>query len=226
MIAGTEFSAYLWSTTALTLRVALIGTLVIAPLGISLGYVLARRQFRGKSVVQTLVALPMVLPPVAVGLVLLLLLGRTGPIGGLLHDWGVELVFTWWAAALAAGVMSFPLLVRSCEAAFAEVPTRLEQVALTLGASPMRTFFVVTLPLARRGVLYGLVLAFSRALGEFGATMLIAGNIPGETTTLAIGIFSLIENGHESEALILMSVSAIMAFVSILSAELWLRRGR
>ena len=213
------------SATALTLKVALVGTLLMAPVGILLGYLLARRSFRGKSLFQTLVALPMVLPPVAIGVFLLLLLGRRGPIGGLLHDTlGLDIVFTWWAAALASSVMSFPLLVRAAEAAFAEVPRRLETVAHSLGASKMRVFFQITLPMARRGILYGLLLSFGRALGEFGATIMVAGNIPGQTTTLAVGIFSLFEAGYDHAALVLMAFSLGLAFLSILAAEHWLRR--
>jgi len=222
-----DLTGYIVSATQLTLLVGVVSTLLIAPFGIALGYVLARRQFRGRALVQTLVALPLVMPPVAAGVLLLLLLGRRGPVGGFLHDtFGIDIVFTWWAAAIAAAFMSFPLLVRAAEAAFAEVPRRYEQVAATLGASRARVFFSVTLPLAQRGVLYGIVLAFTRSLGEFGATIMIAGNIPGQTATLSLGIYSLFENGHDQAALALMGVSIALAFVSIFAAEAWLKTAR
>lgn len=220
-----ELGPYLLDATRLTVQVAIVATLAITPFGVGLGYLLARKRFRFRALVQTLVAMPLVMPPVAIGVLLLLALGRRGPIGRLLHDtFGFDVVFTWWAAAIAAAVMSFPLLVRTAEAAFAEVPRRYEQVAQSLGASRWQVFFRVTLPLARRGVLYGLVLSFSRALGEFGATILVAGSIPGETTTLALGIYSLFDGGHDEAALVLMGVSSALAFVSILTAERWLRR--
>ena len=222
-----DAATYALDATLLSLRVSLVATLLMVPPALALGLLLARRRFWGKPLVQTLVSLPLVVPPVAVGVILLLLLGRNGPLGGPLYRWfGVDVVFTWWAAALAAAVMSFPLLVRSAEAAFAEVPRRLEDVARTLGASPASVFFRVTLPLARRGVLYGIVLGFGRGLGEFGATVMIAGNIPGRTTTLAVGIFGLYEEGRDADALVLVSISAALAFVAILSAERWLRGPR
>ena len=213
-----ELTPYLLEATWLTLKVALVSTLIITPPAIAVALLLARRDFFGKSLVQTVIALPLVLPPVAVGVMLLMLFGKSGPLGVL------ELVFTWWGAAIAAAVMSFPLLVRAAEAAFAEVPRRLEQVARTLGTSELSIFFRVTLPLARRGVLYGMVLAFSRGLGEFGATVLIAGNIPGETATLSLGIYSLYEAGHDDAALALIGVSLSLALISILTAERFLRR--
>jgi molybdate transport system permease protein len=222
-----DLGTYILDAVVVTTQVASVATLAMAPVGILLGYLLARVSFRGRSLVQTLVSLPMVLPPVAVGLMLLMFLGRLGPAGSVLHNWfGVDLVFTWVAAAVAAAVMSFPLVVRSAEAAFAEVPIRLEQVARTLGASRARVFFTVTVPLARRGILYGVVLGFSRSLGEFGATILVAGNLPGETTTVAVGIFSLVEAGRDGDALVLIAVSVAMALVSVLAAELWLKERR
>jgi len=211
--------------TWLTVRVGLVSTALMALLAIALGYLLARRSFRGKSLVQTLVMLPMVLPPVAVGVALLLLLGQNGVLGAWLNEsLGVRVVFTWWGAAIAAAIMSFPLLVRASEAAFGEVPRRLEHVASSLGASRLRVFFAVTLPLAKRGVAYGLVLAFTRGIGEFGATILVAGNIPGETTTLALGIYSSFDGGDDATALSLIGVSVVLAFVSTWIAEGWLRR--
>ena len=147
---------------------------------------------------QALIALPMVLPPVAVGLALLMLLGRRGPLGALWSALGIELVFTWWAAAIAAAVVGFPLLARACEQAFAAVDPRYERLARTLGLSPLQAFLRVTLPLAQRGVLYGALLAFTRALGEFGATALVAGILPGRTETLALGIYSRVQLGEDA----------------------------
>ncbi len=213
-------SPELVAATLVSLQVALLSTVCIAPIGIGLAWLLARRRFRGRALVQTLVALPLVLPPVAVGVLLLSLLGKQGPLGAL------GLVFTPTGAAVAAGVMSFPLLVRTCESAFADVPRRYELVARTLGASGLGAFFRVTLPLARRGVAYGLLLAFSRGLGEFGATILVAGNIPGQTTTLSVGIWSLFEAGHDARAWAYIGVSLALAFGSVLVAEVWLSRRR
>jgi molybdate transport system permease protein len=213
----------LLSITALTVRVAAVATALALPPAIALAYALARRDFPGRAGVQALVALPMVLPPVAVGLGLLLLLGRRGPLGALWQLLGVELVFTWGAAVLAAAVVGFPLLVRACEQAFAEIDVRFEQLAGSLGLGPWRTFFRVTLPLARRGVLYGTLLAFTRALGEFGATAVVAGILPGRTETLALGIYSRIQLGDDSGALALCAASLTLAFAAMLCAETWLR---
>lgn len=217
----------LFAILGVTLRVATVATLAILVPGVALGWVLARHRFRGRSVVQTLVALPMVLPPVAVGLLLLLVLSRRFAFGQALETLlGGPVLLTWWAAALAAAVMSFPLLVRSAEQAFLGVPPRLEQVARTLGASRRRVFFAVTLPLAARGLLYGVVFAFARALGEFGATTIVAGNIPGRTETLALGMYARIESFRDGEALVLAGVSTALAFGITLAAEAWLRRGQ
>jgi molybdate transport system permease protein len=210
----------------LTLRVAIVATLATLPFAIALGHLLARHRFRGRLLIQALVALPMVLPPVAVGLALLLLLGREGPLSAIWEALGVDVVFSWWAAALAAAVVGFPLLVRACEQGFAETDPRLEQVASSLGCSPLATFFRVSLPLARRGVLYGSLLAFTRALGEFGATALVAGIIPGRTETLALGIWSRVQLGDDAGALALCAVSFVLALASMLLAEGWLRYGR
>lgn len=212
--------------TALTLRVAGFATLALLAPGVALGYALSRYEFRGKALVQAVVALPMVLPPVAVGFGLLLLLGRNGPLAGLWERLGFDPVFTWWAAALAAFVVGAPLLVRASEQAFSGVSPRLEQVARSLGLGPLRTFLRVSLPLARRGVLYGAILAFSRALGEFGATALVAGIIPGRTETLALGIYSRVQIGDDRGALLLCAASFLLALGAMLVGEGWLRRGR
>ena len=211
--------------TLFTLGVALLGTLLILPGGVALGWLLARRRWPGKALVETLVALPLVIPPVATGLILLKLFGRRGPIGVFLeHTFGIEIVFTWKAVVLATAVMALPLLVRTARVAFEEVPARLEQVARTLGAGPWRVFFTVTLPLARRGLLAGCVLAFARALGEFGATVMVAGMIPGETITLALGIYHEVQLGHDGAALGLLAVSVTLAFGALAASEWLLRR--
>lgn len=185
---------------------------VILPPGLALAWLLARREWRGKSVVETLTALPLVMPPVATGLILLKVLGRRGPVGRWLESMNVEIIFTWKAVLIALSVMSFPLLVRSLRTALEAVPPRLEQVAQTLGARPWKVFLTVTLPLARRGLLAGMVLAFARSLGEFGASITLAGYIAGETGTLALEINQAILMGEDSRALELLGVSALLAF--------------
>jgi molybdate transport system permease protein len=211
-----------------TLATAGLSTLLILPFGVALAWLLARAEWPGKSLVETLVALPLVMPPVATGLILLELLGRRGPIAGWVERiFGTEIVFTWKAVVAAMAVMSFPFLVRTARLAFEEIDPRLEQVARTLGAGPGRVFLTVTLPLAARGVVAGAVWAFARALGEFGATILVAGNIPGRTTTLAIAIFSDIELGNEGHAFWLLGVSALLAFAAVsLGNRFFLRSGR
>jgi molybdate transport system permease protein len=214
-----------WSAVRLSLLVSTTATIVSLPLGIALGRLLARRRFFGKSVVETALSLPLVLPPVVTGYLLLIAFGQRGFIGHLLDDWfGIRVVFTWKGAALASAVMAFPLMVRSIRVAIAGVDVRLEQVARTLGAGPVRTFFQVTLPLARRGVIAGSVLAFARSMGEFGATVMIAGNRPGETQTIPLFIYSAINapRGFEaSERLVIVSI--VLAAGALIIAE-WLER--
>jgi len=216
-----------WSAVRLSVLVALTAMLVSLPFGVALGHLLARRKFAGKSVVETILSLPLVLPPVVTGYLLLVAFGKRGWLGQFLDDWlGIRLVFTWEGAALASAVMAFPLMVRAIRVAVAGVDVRLEQAARTLGAGPVETFFRVTLPLARRGVIAGAVLAFARGLGEFGATVMIAGNIPGETQTIPLYIYSLLStpDGIEgSTRLVVMSI--ILAAVALVAAE-WLERGR
>ena len=214
-----------WQIVAFTVRASALATLLILPPGLFLAWVLARRDWPGKSLIETLVALPLVMPPVATGLILLKLLGRRGPVGRLLHDHlGIDVVFTWKAVVLAMAVMAFPLLVRSARVAFEGVPTRLEQIARTLGAREARVFFTVTLPLALRGILGGSLLAFARALGEFGATILVAGSIPGKTTTLSVSIYQLVQLGQDEDAYRLMLVAVVVAFGAVWLSEWFLRR--
>jgi molybdate transport system permease protein len=215
-----------WQVVGFTLRVAGLATLLILPPGLLVAWLLARFRWRGKSLVETIVVLPLVMPPVATGLILLQVVGRRGPIGRVLHDWGWDVVFTWRAVVLAMAVMSFPLLVRAARVAFEGVPVRLEQIARTLGAGEVRVFTTVTLPLAARGILGGTLLAFARALGEFGATILVAGNIPGRTTTLSLGIYQLVQLGHDEQAYRLMLVAVVIAFGAVWWSEWFLRRER
>ncbi len=202
-----------------TLAVSLLSTLLILVPGTLLAWWLARYRGPGKSLVETAVALPLVMPPVATGLLLLILLGRHGWLGGL------DILFTWKAVVVALSVMSFPLLVRTAQTAFENVNPRLEAMARTLGAPPRRVFFTVTLPLAARGVVAGSVLAFARALGEFGATILIAGNIPGKTSTLSLSIYSFIQLGKDEAAFRLLVVSVFLSFAAVWSSQWLLRKG-
>jgi len=198
---------------------ALAATVVMLPPGIALAWVLARHRFRGKSVVETLASLPLVMPPVATGLLLLWLVGRRGPIGKMLAPFGIEIVFTPAAVVLAMAVMGLPLLVRTARAGFEQVTKRYEQMAETLGARPWRVFTTVTLPLARRNILAGALLGFTRALGEFGATIVVAGSIPGATRTLAVAIYTYAETGRDWEAVTLIAISAAIAFAALLCSN-------
>jgi molybdate transport system permease protein len=209
-----------------TAEVALAGVAISTPFGIGLGFWLARTKSRARSLVETVVSLPLVLPPTVVGLILLELFGRNRPIGRFLFDrLGVSVAFTWRAVVVACAVVAFPLLVRTVRASFEQIDPRLESLARTLGRGPLFVFFTVSLPLASRGVLAGVILAFSRALGEFGATIMVAGNIPGKTQTLSLAIFQLVQLGRDSEAYGLAAATLVLAFGAIWLSE-WLERGR
>ena len=210
-----------WQILGLTLRTAALATLLIVPPGLAIAWLLARYHWRGKSFVETLVALPLVMPPVATGLLLLQLLGRRGLIGRHLP---FDVVFTWRAVVIAMMVMSFPLLVRASRVAFEEVNPRLEQIARTLGARDSRVFLTITLPLAARGIASGMLLAFARAIGEFGATLLVAGNIPGRTTTLSLAIYKFVQLGRDADAYRLLIVAVLVAFTAVWITEAFLRR--
>lgn len=215
----------IWHIVLFTAGVSALGTLLIIPPGVGLAWLLARRSWPGKALVETLVTLPLVMPPVATGLILLKLLGRRSALGRFLDQKvGIEIVFTWRAVLVATAVMSFPLLVRAARVAFEEVPVRLEQIALTLGRSRRQVFTGVTLPLAARGLVAGAVLAFARALGEFGATVMVAGNIPGKTATLSLSIYNLVQLGKDGAALQLLAISVAIGFAAVWLSELWLRR--
>ena len=214
-------SGEVWQIVLFTLKVSALSTLLILPLGIAAAWWLARRSFPGKALVETTMMLPLFVPPVATGLVLLMLFGRRGPLGSALErGLGLEIVFTWRAVVLACAVMSFPLLVRAAQVAFAEVNPRLEQIARTLGASEWRVFLTISLPLAARGVIAGAVLAFARAMGEFGATVVVAGMIPRRTMTLATSIYQHIELGQDAVAVQLLLVSIAIVFVTVLCGQI------
>jgi molybdate transport system permease protein len=217
------FSLETWHITLFSLAVGLASTLVILPFGIALAWLLARKEWPLKSVAETIVLLPLVMPPVSTGLILLKIFGRRSPIGQWLYDRGIEIVFNWKGVLIAMAVMSFPLLVRSVRTSFAEVNPRLEQIAATLGASGWRIFFVITVPLAYKGIIAGALLAFSRALGEFGATILLAGNIPGRTQTLSLAIFNFVQTGKDAEAYVLLAITVMLAFTFVWGSE-WLLR--
>jgi molybdate transport system permease protein len=217
-------SAEEWGIAAFTLRMAGLSTLLILPPALAIAFALSRPNWRGKSFVETLVMMPLVMPPVATGLILLKLFGRRGPIGHWLDRAGIEIVFTWRAVIVAMMVMSMPLLVRAARVAFEEVNPRLEQVARTLGARNLRVFFTITLPLAGRGIVAGMVLALARAVGEFGATILVAGDIPGRTQTIALAIYDRVQLGKDSDAFRLVGVAAAIAFAALWWSEAALRR--
>jgi molybdate transport system permease protein len=203
----------------LSIQVALLATALNALLGIPLAYVLARRRFWGRTALDLVVTLPLVLPPTVTGYYLIILLGRRGWLGGPLYQLtGWTVAFTWYAAVVAATVMALPLLVRTARAAIESVDPDLERAAFTLGRPEWRTALEVTLPLARNGILAGLVLAFARALGEFGATLMLAGNIPGKTTTLPLAIYSAVQTGESQEAVGLVLALTALSCVVLLAA--------
>jgi molybdate transport system permease protein len=214
-----------WQITAFTLGTAALATVLMLPPGLLLAWLLARGRFRGRVLLDTVVSLPLVMPPVATGLVLLMLVAPRGPLGRVLARAGVDIVFTWKAVVLAMTVMGLPLLVRTVRAGIEQVDRRYEAAASTLGAGPLRVFFTVTLPLARPAVIAGAVLGFARALGEFGATIMIAGSIPGSTRTLAVAIYSLAETGRDREAVTLVGISAAIAFAALCVSNWMTSRG-
>jgi len=214
-----------WQIVWFTAWVSALSTLVILPFGLALAWVLARRDWPGKSIVETFVSLPLVMPPVATGLILLKLFGRRGGIGGFLHDkFNLDIIFTWRAVLLALSVMSLPLLVRAARTAFEEVNPRLEEIARTLGAGDWRVFFTITVPLAGRGIVGGMLLAFARALGEFGATIMVAGSIPGKTQTISLAIFQNVQLGDDAHVYRQLGVSVVLAFAAVWCSEFFLRR--
>lgn len=215
-----------WTAVLLSLKVGLVATLVATPFGIAIAWLLARYHFWGKSLVDAAIYLPLVLPPVVTGYLLLLTFGRKGLVGGWLADHlGVVFAFRWTGAALACGIMSFPLLVRPIRLSIEAVDRRLEQAASTLGAAPWKVFLTVTLPLALPGVLAGMVLGFAKAIGEFGATITFVSNIPGETQTISAAIYTLTQvPDGDAAALRLVGVSVVISMVALVTSEWFARR--
>jgi molybdate transport system permease protein len=209
----------------LSLKVALVAVAVDFAVGLAVSRTMARKEFPGKNVLESLIILPMVLPPTVLGYGLLILLGKRGPVGRfLLEAFDIQLVFTWWAAVIASAVVSFPLMYQSAKAAFAGVDVSLEQAARTLGARELRIFLTVTLPLAWPGILAGLVLCFARALGEFGATLMVAGNIPGKTQTIPLAIYFAVETGDTDAARNLVLIITLLSFGAVFWLNWWSRR--
>jgi molybdate transport system permease protein len=217
-------SAEDWQITVFTAGIAALSTLCILPFGLAAAWLLAKFRWPGKSIVETLLALPLVMPPVATGLILLELFGRRGPVGGFLHDaFGLDVVFTWRGVLVATAVMSFPLLVRALRVGFELVDRDHEDAARVEGAGRVQVFWHVVLPLSSRALAAGLIQAYARALGEFGATIMVAGNIPGRTTTLSLAIFRHVQLGQDAEAYRLLGISVALAFVAIWASERLLR---
>ena len=223
-----ELSPLELEALALSLRVALWSVLTSLPVGLLVAWVLARREFFGKGALNAVVHLPLVLPPVVVGYLLLVLLGREGPLGRLLYDlFGVGLPFTWEGAALAAAVMAFPLMVRAMRLSLENVDRRLEAAARTLGAGPTGVFLTITLPLMAPGIVVGALLGFARSLGEFGATITFAANIPGETRTVPLALYTLTQTpGGEVAALRLAVLSVVLSLAALAASEYTARRLR
>ncbi|MBN8188467.1 MAG: molybdate ABC transporter permease subunit [Salipiger thiooxidans] len=214
-----------WQAVALSLRVALWATLGGLPFGILVAYALARWEFPGKQILNGLVHLPLILPPVVTGYLLLLTFGTRGPIGSVLQDIGIVFAFRWTGAALAAGIMAFPLMVRAIRLSIEAVDPKLEQAGATLGASPLWVFATVTLPLVLPGILAGAILAFAKAMGEFGATITFVSNIPGQTQTLPSAIYAFLQvPGGEASALRLVAVSVVIAMTALMLSEVLSRR--
>lgn len=217
-----------WQAIRLSLQVAFLSVSVSLPLGILFAWVLARQRFPGKTLLDGIIHLPLVLPPVVVGYALLVLFGRNGALGAPLHDWfGVTIAFTWQGAAVAAAVMGFPLMVRAIRLSLETMDRGLEDAARTLGAGRVAVFRTITLPLIAPGVLTGVILAFARSLGEFGATITFVSNIPGETRTLPIALYTYTQvPGGDAQALRLAAIAVILALAALLGSEILARRMR
>ena len=215
-----------WVAIHLSIRIAVVATVVALPFGIAVAWLLARKNFWGKSLLDGIVHLPLVLPPVVTGYLLLISFGRRGPIGAFLDEnFGIVFSFRWTGAVLACGVMAFPLLVRAIRLSFEAIDRRLEDAAGTLGASPLQAFFTVTLPLALPGVIAGMVLCFAKALGEFGATITFVSNIPGETQTISAAIYTLTQvPGGDAAAFRLVVVAIVISLAALVASEWFARR--
>jgi molybdate transport system permease protein len=214
-----------WTAVQLSLRIALVATVAALPFGVAIAWLLARKQFWGKALLDGIVHLPLVLPPVVTGYLLLITFGRKAPVGAFLEKFGIVFSFRWTGAALACGVMAFPLLVRAIRLSFEAIDRRYEDAAATLGASRSWVFATVTLPLALPGVIAGMVLCFAKALGEFGATITFVSAIPGETQTISAAIYSLTQvPGGDAAALRLVVVAIVIALAALVASEWFARR--
>ena len=208
-----------WVALALSLKVALWATAIALVLGVAVGYALARSRFRGRELVDSVLLLPLVLPPTVLGYYLLVVVGRHGWIGGVLERrFGIHLIFTWQGAVIAAAIVAFPFVCKSARAAFETVDAQYEEAASVLGLGAVAVFFRVTLPLAWRGILAGALLAFARALGEFGATLMVAGSIPGKTQTLSIAVYEAVQAGQDGLANLLVLLTSTACVVVLLLA--------
>ena len=209
-----------WIALSLSLKVAGWATALNIVLGIGVGFFLARTRFFGRDLLDTLLTLPMVMPPTVLGYYLLVLVGRKSAFGAWLYDsFGINLIFTWQGAVIAATVVAFPLVFKPARAAFEAVDSELEQAARVLGVSELAIFFRITLPLAWRGILAGVLLAFARALGEFGATLMVAGSIPGKTQTLSIAVYEAVQAGKDDTANMLVVITSLVCVVVLLTAS-------
>ena len=214
------FSEPAWIALRLSLKVALWATLIDLVLGVALGYLLARKRFPGRELLDALLTLPMVMPPTVLGYYLLVVIGREGVIGAWLRNsFGINLIFTWQAAVIAAAVVAFPLVLKGARAAFESVDRQLEQAAQVLGVPPFGVFLRVTLPLAWRGVLGGTLLAFARSMGEFGATLMVAGSIPGKTQTLSIAVYEAVQAGQDDSANLLVVITSVVCITVLIVAN-------
>ena len=214
-----------WGIVGITLQIALVATLIDFPIALALSWLVVKKRIRGRTILDVLASLPLAVPPVAIGYFLLVLLGRNGPIGGFLHDaFGLDVVFTWVAAALASAIVAFPLMARAIMVAMDGVDERFEMSARSLGAGTMRVIMTITIPLAYRGMLAGVLLGFVRALSEFGATIVVAGNIPGKTQTIPLAIYSGVQLGDNATAMRFAAISIALAVVTLLLHNWLLQR--
>lgn len=208
-----------WTALALSLKVASTATAINLVLGVAVGYLLARRRFPGRDLLDSILTLPMVMPPTVLGYYLLVVLGRKSAFGAWLENtFGIHLIFTWQGAVIAASIVAFPLVCKPARAAFEAIDGRLEDAARVLGLSEFAVFFRVTLPLAWRGILAGVLLAFARALGEFGATLMVAGSIPGRTQTLSIAVYEAVQAGQDDVANLLVIITSVVCIAVLLAA--------